>query len=116
VEIDKIIKVLGDKQELSEWTRHGWCRKWTSLAMDALEGMDGLFKEIEAVEIEVSPRYWHTFVAARARDGELYFFDGVGYYKNSPYFGAAKDAPVEMQKFRRDGILMTEREINHKSY
>lgn len=110
MEIDNVIRLIGNSEVLGEWTGHGWCRKWTGLALDLLEEMEGVFDLVEAVEVEIGPRYWHSFALAKTKEGEVYFFDGVGYHNNAPYFGKAVDAPDYLKPYRRDSLLMSKRD------
>jgi hypothetical protein len=78
--------------------------------MDLLEMMPDVFVEVEAREVEISTEYWHTFVSARATDGEMYFFDS-GSCKGEPFFGKEVEAPRYLSDSRVDGMIMNERRM-----
>ena len=110
VDIISIESYLCKNPDVQRWSESGWCRKWTDATMDVLEQMPDIFVKVEAREVEILEEYWHTFVAAETKDGEVYFFI-QSWCKNNGYFGKESDAPICLKGNRIDSLVMAARKI-----
>lgn len=91
----------------------GWCRVWTSLALDEIEGWAitaGVNVVAEAREIRMPSGLEHTFVQLSINSGPWYVFDGVGVESQPSYFGPESEVPTHLRNSRIDTWIMLDRQ------